>query len=539
MLDRGSLSRRRFAGAQHYRPPLSPVKSSLGSPHSRKRVLAAAVGDKLRRRLRHHLARLPGVRCRGLSAGIGKGEILALCSALALILRGTSVILPCGRRSCTLASKPRETLFPNGAAFFGTRRLLPDRDDRLPILDRSSFGKSYGKLKIRKLPPGEARAVGPPDPRDTEADETLPLDPPLLDPGWYAPFDDDAVRSAVFRTMNKETNNCLRAPWHKFHRPNCNDFHSVDVLAGVTEDNISYLSHGFFRQAFSIKGRTSAGTVIAPNVTLKALRWRSDYDDFIENRMEKTRMDALIMERLTSSPRITDVHGHCAFSVVTESLPGEMWDDVVPTHNVIDEGDLHDKDGVDNKNGMSPIEKLKLALNIAEALSDLHGFKDGVIVHDDLDLGQYLRTRQIGGKVKLNDFNRAKPLLWDPLKQKYCKYYNGHIGGKLRSPEEYTEPPGLLNEKMDVFALGNIFYGILTGLFPFYFSSHDEAEKRLVKGDRAYIDERWRTHSFAEKKLIDAIEKCWIHDPDERTDIFWVVRFLRDALDEHRDQQKG
>uniref|UniRef100_A0A7S4IJ44 Protein kinase domain-containing protein n=2 Tax=Odontella aurita TaxID=265563 RepID=A0A7S4IJ44_9STRA len=308
----------------------------------------------------------------------------------------------------------------------------------------------------------------------------------------------------------------------------------MDLLGGVMSSDVAYIGHGFFRQTFMLRGATNGSSgegSTAPDVALKMLRWRPDQDDFIVNRMEKTRMDALVMERLTSSPRITNVHGHCAFSVATESLPGEVMDYVVPTNPVIKAEELHDEDGVDNKNGMSPAEKLDLALTAAEGLAELHGFEDGVIVHDDIDLGQFLRTPS--GQVKLNDFNRAKPMLWDPEEQKYCKYYNGGIGGKVRAPEEFTDPPGILNEKMDIFAMGNMFYGILTGLHPFYFTRQEEAERRLIKGGRPFIDERWRKHSFAERKLIEAIERCWIHDPEERADVFWVVKFLKEAVGEN------
>eukprot|EP00566_Odontella_aurita_P005962 CAMPEP_0113579424 /NCGR_PEP_ID=MMETSP0015_2-20120614/30060_1 /TAXON_ID=2838 /ORGANISM="Odontella" /LENGTH=579 /DNA_ID=CAMNT_0000483401 /DNA_START=188 /DNA_END=1927 /DNA_ORIENTATION=+ /assembly_acc=CAM_ASM_000160 len=405
-------------------------------------------------------------------------------------------------------------------------RSLSDRDGRLSTLDRSAFGKSYGELLLRRLGPEDGgRKIAGPDPNDNLAHDPLPLHPSLWTDEPYDPYDDDGVRSAVFRLENKETRTCQRAPWHRYHRPTCNDFHAVDVLGGVEGGDIAYLGRGHFRQAFDVKGRSDE----EPDTTLKVLRWRTGHDDYV-GRIEKTRMDALVMERLTSSPRITNVHGHCATSIVVESLPGEVWDVVVPTERTVRPSDIHDEDGVDNMNGMSPMEKLQLALDTAEALSELHGFKDGVIVHDDIDLGQFLRTPE--GKVKLNDFNRAKPMLWDPVEQKYCKYNNGGIGGKMRSPQEFFRPPGNLDESMDVYSLGNNFYGILTGLWPFYLLEDEEAQRQMVKGERPFIDPRWREHSVVEKKLIEVIEKCWIHDPEERADIFWVVKVLREAVAE-------
>ena len=189
-------------------------------------------------------------------------------------------------------------------------------------------------------------------------------------------------------------------------------------------NNLWYLGRGHFRQAFCING------TLSPDVTLKVMRWTSDKEIFSTNRYEKTRMDALVMERLTSSPRITDMYGYCATSILVESLPGEIWETVVPAPRKITRDDLNDELDVDNKNAMTPTKKIELALEISEALAELHGYREGVISHDDIDFGQFLRTKN--GMVKLNDFNRAKPMLWDPIKEQYCKYYNGHIGGKVR-----------------------------------------------------------------------------------------------------------
>lgn len=87
---------------------------------------------------------------------------------------------------------------------------------------------------------------------------------------------------------------------------------------------------------------------------------------------------------------------------------------------------------------------------MAEAIADLHGFKDGVIVHGDIQLSQFLFSRD--GQLKLNDFNRAEILLWDTEKRGYCRYMVGLSYGNLRSPEEDEGEP--LNEQIDVFSLG-------------------------------------------------------------------------------------
>ena len=41
-------------------------------------------------------------------------------------------------------------------------------------------------------------------------------------------------------------------------------------------------------------------------------------------------------------------------------------------------------------NKIAPAEKLRISIQMAEALCDLHGHKGGVIVHQDVQLSQYL-----------------------------------------------------------------------------------------------------------------------------------------------------
>jgi hypothetical protein len=62
---------------------------------------------------------------------------------------------------------------------------------------------------------------------------------------------------------------------------------------------------------------------------------------------------------------------------------------------------------------------------------------------------------------------------------------------------------------------------------------HD-AQKKVNKGERAFIDKRYRTRSYAEGKLVELMENCWVDDPAKRVDIFEAVRFLRNAVKEDK-----
>jgi hypothetical protein len=99
-------------------------------------------------------------------------------------------------------------------------------------------------------------------------------------------------------------------------------------------------------------------------------------------------MDAIIAERLTASPRIYNIYGHCGLGILSEFFPyGNLEEYAVP------EGDGYldaervkeaEKNGLESFNDLSPIVKLKSSLHMAEALADLHGYKFGVMVHQDV-----------------------------------------------------------------------------------------------------------------------------------------------------------
>jgi serine/threonine protein kinase len=102
-----------------------------------------------------------------------------------------------------------------------------------------------------------------------------------------------------------------------------------------------------------------------------------------------------------------------------------------------------------------------------------------------------------------------------------------------RAPEEYLDLP--LNEKIDIWSLGNNMYSLLTGLYPLYHETDThKVQKLLIKGRIGYIDPRYKERSFAEAKLAEIIPLCWKYDPDERISIFELVTRLRRAVAENK-----
>lgn len=240
-------------------------------------------------------------------------------------------------------------------------------------------------------------------------------------------------------------------------------------------------------------------------------------------------MDMLVSEIFSSNPIFVDIYGFCGLSMMSEYMPyGDTEKVAQPVFERGEPFELDERSAA--LNDLLPGAKLTWALEMAEAVQFLHNYKDGVIVHDDIQLAQFLL--QENGHLKINDFNRAEPMLFDVENQEYCRYRNNPGHGDWRSPEEYFDYP--LNEKIDIWSLGNNFFAMLTGLSPFpHVPNHDGVKKRLMRNETATIDPIWHEQSFAERKLAEIIPLCWKIDPDERIDISSLVKLLREAADEY------
>ena len=283
----------------------------------------------------------------------------------------------------------------------------------------------------------------------------------------------------------------------------------------------SNFREGTYREAYLLHERFD------PNVVIKVQRFEDN--DFELDRYEFVRVDALVMERLSSSPRIADMYGHCATSVNTEFLPDELYPLMIPGQGLGNH--MNDTVDVDPQNNFTITEKLDLAIRMAESIADLHGYEGGVLIHDDLQVFQWLFGPD--GTLKLNDFNRAEAMLFDEEAGEYCRYHNGHVGGEFRAPEEIVD--GLLNEKIDVFSFGNHIYGLLTGLWVYYEMKTIRAKPKMKKiqaGELPYVDPRYRNRNYVQDRLLSLMEQCWKFDPDDRVDIFTALIYLRETKKE-------
>ena len=70
--------------------------------------------------------------------------------------------------------------------------------------------------------------------------------------------------------------------------------------------------------------------------------------------------------------------------------------------------------------------------------------------------------------------------------------------------------------------------------YPFPTLKENVAREMVKNGRTAYIDPRFNERSFAESKLVEIIPQCWTYNPRQRIDIFQLVNFLRNAVQENK-----
>jgi len=164
-----------------------------------------------------------------------------------------------------------------------------------------------------------------------------------------------------------------------------------------------------------------------------------NYEDF-----ECMRKDMLVTERLSSNPYFVDMYGFCGLSMFSELMPyGDLEEYALPANEApMKLSFFNETTDVKPLNGFDPAVKLIISLQMAEAVAFLHNHESGVIVHDDIQLSQFLLTFDGRGKefdssqqiVKLNDFNRAEVMLFDEENQEYCRYRTGPGNGGVSLP---------------------------------------------------------------------------------------------------------
>mmetsp|Transcript_40994 Transcript_40994/g.49259 ORF Transcript_40994/g.49259 Transcript_40994/m.49259 type:complete len:254 (-) Transcript_40994:76-837(-) len=244
----------------------------------------------------------------------------------------------------------------------------------------------------------------------------------------------------------------------------------------------------------------------------------------------------MVMERLTSSPNIMDIYGFCGMSTLSEYATGKI-------------ASLSDK-----KKGIS---KLKLAIEVAKGLAALHGIdgsKNITFVHNDLNPSNILLSRD--GVPKINDFNIGILMTWNKKNSKPCGFLNCCPNAQWRAPEEMASlldgerSEHHLTNKIDIYALGNIFFRMIVGKDVWRSNDDKLKGKKATIGDANIIRKKIngqippipRGLLDSEKPGIVAIREVmldsFLFKPERRPTAQSIVQRLEESLLQYKKRME-
>jgi serine/threonine protein kinase len=221
---------------------------------------------------------------------------------------------------------------------------------------------------------------------------------------------------------------------------------------------------------------------------------------------------------------VIDIFGFCGHSVLTEYADGKRL------------GDLADK------KRKTPLGRLKIALDIASGLADVHnidGDDHASFVHLDINPANVV---SIGGTLKLNDFNIGILRRWNTTSNQPCGIPTQYPNPQWRSPEE-ARGENNLTEKVDVFSLGHIFFRIICGhepwnkLEPGGLPPKAVLNEKVKNGELPTIPDEVMTSKDPEVVAIrDAMMACYQYDPIQRPSAKMIVNKLSSSLSVLQDK---
>lgn len=320
---------------------------------------------------------------------------------------------------------------------------------------------------------------------------------PNNEPGMFANMVQKAADiTGIHTSVEDLPRGCERPEWQNLNFQNCNNIHEIDLLSIMTDHNpkTGFIASGLWRGVYAVNNGDEL-------LAMKIMRTKHEVDD---RNFDRHRRDALVMERLTSSPYVVDGYGFCGNTVLTEYL-------TTPLDSLI-----YSKTYTSEKGGQEPIPaKMRIlwAHDVARGVQALHEIDKGPIVHADVQAKQFLISPETG-VVKVNDFNRCRFAGQKTGTSIPCKFKIPSAPGKARSPEEYAYKD--LDEKLDMYSVGNILYSILTREKHWDSFSTNEAKKKIKQGFIPPIPVNFDAPLKVQQWLVELNKRAYALSPKER-----------------------
>ena len=369
--------------------------------------------------------------------------------------------------------------------------------------------------------------------------------------------------------VDKVTSGCSPTSWQMLSFPNCNNIHEIDLKnslgmsrrGGVripadlgggdkswkfwsvedkkVSNEIGYVGSGLWRQVWKLNPKNDRGGKDDRSVVLKVMKQEHQVD--VRN-FDRHRRDALVMERLTSSKNVVSVYSFCGNTILTE-YAGITLDDIIYRSEVDDKAETAKEESVSTMaNSTQSIfstntakGRIHMALELMRGIEAIHEIPDGPIVHADLQSKQFLFHPVEG--VKINDFNRCRFVPRNDETGLQCKIKIPSAPGANRSPEEYERMK--IDEKIDIYSSANILFTILTGKKAWDTDRREEIAKKVMKGLRPQIEEKYRIPGTYDAGLADIIMNAYDADPKKRISAKQIVQKLENILGGGEQTSRG
>jgi len=301
--------------------------------------------------------------------------------------------------------------------------------------------------------------------------------------------------------------------WQTTFHPSCNEMHELPLADLGVDDDMDFLlfgTKGYWRNAWRVDFQEEANPIV-----LKTLKFEHNFEDA---HFEHDRIDAVAMERLTSSKHVINIFGFCGHSVMTEFADNPSIGKLV------------------EKAKKKPLQLLRIARDISKGLAEIHGIdgdNNSTFVHLDINPANVVG---VGGTLKLNDFNIGIIRQWNTTSDEPCGFPAQYPNPQWRSPEEAREQNDL-TEKVDVFSMGHIFFRLICGAEPWNKlepngrPSKEEIAEKVKNGVLPHIPESVMESEDPEVVAIrEAMLKCYSFHPEDRPSARSISRSLDKIL---------
>lgn len=201
-------------------------------------------------------------------------------------------------------------------------------------------------------------------------------------------------------------NQCVSmAKWQDEHHPSCLKVHEISLtdFHRGDQEQVRLVGDGGYRSVWMVREYDGTQRVLKTWKYSLSKWWNKT--ELMPRWFNRHRTDAVATEQLAASPYVADIYGYCANAALADYAA---------------EGHL--QSFIESKN-RTKTESLRVAYHVAAAVADAHHVdnrKRATIAHTDINPKQFLL---MNGVYKLNDFNRAQLLSWDPKRDKHCGFY--------------------------------------------------------------------------------------------------------------------